>query len=58
MPAFLKPRLNFQHFKKKMTLIADVFPMLQTPKRDVKKMSKKYPLRGPFNKQRVRGTKH
>ena len=25
--AFVKPKLNFQHFKKKMTLIADVFPI-------------------------------
>ena len=25
-PAFLKSTLNFEHFQKKMTLIADVFP--------------------------------
>ena len=29
---FLKPRLNFEHFQKKMTLIADVFSKLRTPK--------------------------
>ena len=31
--AFLKPTLNFAHFQKKMTLIADVFPKLLSPKK-------------------------
>ena len=31
--AFLKCRLNFEHFQKKMTLIADVFPKLSCPKK-------------------------
>ena len=30
--AFLKARLNFEHFQKKMTLIAHVFWKLWTPK--------------------------
>ena len=30
--AFLKSTLNFEHFEKKMTLIADVFPKLPSPK--------------------------
>ena len=30
--AFLKFILNFQHFENKMTLIADVFPKLRSPK--------------------------
>ena len=30
--AFLKSSLNFEHFQKKMTLIADVFLELRTPK--------------------------
>ena len=34
-----------------MTLIADVFPKLWTPKNVVRLLSKKYRLRGPFNKQ-------
>ena len=34
--AFLKARLNFEHLQKKMTLIADVFPKLRTPKYFVK----------------------
>ena len=29
---FLKCTLNFEHFQKKMTLIADVFPKLLSPK--------------------------
>ena len=30
--AFFKSTLNFEHFKNKMTLIADVFPQLLSPK--------------------------
>ena len=29
---FLKSTLNFEHFQKKMTLIANVFPKLPSPK--------------------------
>ena len=29
---FLKGRLNFEHLKTKMIVIADVFPKLRTPK--------------------------
>ena len=31
--AFLKSTLNFEHFEEKMTLIADVFPKLPSPKK-------------------------
>ena len=31
--SFLKSTLNFEHFQKKMTLIADVFPKLPSPKK-------------------------
>ena len=34
--AFLKSTLNFQHFQKKMTLIADVFPKLTSPKKVIR----------------------
>ena len=34
--AFLKFTLNFEHFQKKMTLIADVFPKLQSPKKVIR----------------------
>ena len=33
---FSEFRLNFEHFQKKMTLIAHVFPKLRTPKNEVK----------------------
>ena len=55
--AFLKCRLNFEHFQKKDDLF-DVFPKLQTPKNLVKKISKKSSFRGPFNKPHPKGTKH
>ena len=34
--AFLKSRSNFEHIKKKMTLIANVFPKLRTSKNPVR----------------------
>ena len=34
--AFLKSTLNFEHFEKKMTLIANVFPKLLSPKMVIK----------------------
>ena len=52
---FLKTRLNFEHFQKNMTIIADVFPKLRTPKNVVKQISKKSPFRQPFEKQHVKG---
>ena len=54
--AFLKSRLSFEHFQKKEDFIAAVFPKLQTPKKRVKKISKKSFFRGPFDKHHVKGT--
>ena len=34
--AFLKSTLNFEHFQKKMTLIADIFPKLPRPKKVIR----------------------
>ena len=34
--AFLKSSLNFEHFQKNMTLIADVFPQLPSPKKVIR----------------------
>ena len=48
--AFYKFRYNLQHFLKKMTLLADVFLNIQTPKNVVRGMSKKWRLRGAFDK--------
>ena len=56
--SFLKYTLSFGIFSKKMTLLADVFPKLRTPKTLVNKISKKSPFTAPFGKQPVRGTKH
>ena len=50
---FLNMFLNVS--KKKMTLIADVFPKLWTPKSVVKQISKKYRFRGRFDKQHAKG---
>ena len=35
-PTFLKSTLNFEHFQKKMTLIADVFPKFPSPKKVIR----------------------
>ena len=49
---FLESSWNFEHFaKKRMTLIADVFPKLRTPKNMVTSMSKKSRFKGSFGKQ-------
>ena len=34
--AFSKSKLNFERFQKKMTLIADVFPQLPSPKKVIR----------------------
>ena len=48
---FRNPVYIFNIFKGKMTLIADVFPMLRNPKNVVRSMSQKSRFRGPFVKQ-------
>ena len=47
---FLNLRSILNIFKIKMTLIADVFLNLRTPKNVVRKISKKSPFRGSFDK--------
>ena len=48
----LNSNLHCEHFqKKKMTLIADVFPKLRSPKNLVRSMSKKSHFKGSFRKQ-------
>ena len=46
--SFSKLRVNFEDFIKKITLTADVFLNLRSPKYVVREMSKKSPFRGPF----------
>ena len=45
--AFFKSALNFEHFQKKMTLIAYVFPKLTTTKNVLRQMSKSSRFREP-----------
>ena len=48
--AFLKCSLNFEHFQKKMTLIAGVFLKLRTPKNMARSMRKKSGFRESVEK--------
>ena len=47
--AFFESELNFEHFQKKMTLIAYVFPKLSTTKNVLRSMSKSSRLSGPLD---------
>ena len=49
--AFSKSTLNFEHFQKKMTLLADLFPKLRTLEKGVRYISKKSRFKGPFDRQ-------
>ena len=49
--AFFKSPLNFEHFQKKMTLIAYVFPNLTTTKNVLRQMSKSSRFREPLDKR-------
>ena len=46
---------NLKHFRKKMIVIANVFPKLQTVKDLVKQLSRKHSFRTSFKNQRVNG---
>ena len=49
--AFSKSPLNLEHFQKKTTLIASVFPKLTTPKHLLRSMSKNSRLREQLDRQ-------
>ena len=49
--AFFETALNFEHFQKKTTLIAYVFPKLPTTKDMPKSMSKRSRLRRPLDRR-------
>ena len=49
--AFCKAALNFEHFQKKMTLIAYVFPKLPTTKKVLRQMSKSSRFREPVDRR-------
>ena len=48
---FFKSALNSEHFQKKMTLIAYVFPKLTTTKKVPRQMSKSSGFREPLDKR-------
>ena len=48
---FFKSALNFEHFQKTMTILADAFPKLLSPKDIVRKMSKNSRFRLPIDRQ-------
>ena len=49
--AFFKSALNFEHFQRKMTLIAYVFPKLPTTKNVLRQMSKSSCFREPVDRR-------
>ena len=53
--AFFESTLNFEHFQKKMTLIAYVFPKLPTTKYVLRQMSKCSRFREPVDRRHGKG---
>ena len=49
--AFFESALNFEHFQKKMTFIAYVFPKLPTTKNLLRQMSKSSRFREPLDRR-------
>ena len=49
--AFFESAFNFEHFEKKMTLIAYVFPKLPTTKNLLRQMSKSSRFREPVDRR-------
>ena len=56
--SFSKLRVNFEDFIKKITLTADVFLNLRSPKYVVREMSKRSAFRGLLNTHMLNGSKH
>ena len=51
LSAFSESALNFEHFQKKMTLIAYVFPKVPTTKNVLRQMSKSFCFREPIDRR-------
>ena len=51
LSAFSESALNFEHFQKKMTLIAYVFPKVPTTKNVLRQMSKSFRFREPIDRR-------
>ena len=56
--SFFELALNFEHFQKKMTLIAYVFPKLPTTKNVLRQMSKSSLSENPLTGDILSGPKH
>ena len=56
LSAFFKSALNLEHFQKKMTLIAYVFPKLPTTKNVLRSMSKSSRFREPVDRRHGKWT--
>ena len=56
--AFSKSRLTFEHMEKNMTIIADIFPKLQTAKDVVRKCLKSAVSEDTLTSNMVNGSKH
>ena len=54
LSAFFKSALNSEHFQKKMTLIAYVFPKLPTTKNVLSQMSKSSRFREPVDRRQCK----
>ena len=53
--AFFESALNSEHFQKKITLIAYVFPILPTTKTLLRQMSKSSRFREPLDRRHGKG---
>ena len=49
--SFSKSKLNFEHFQKKLTFIAYLFPKLAAAKEGLRKMSKNSHSKGPLERR-------
>ena len=54
---FFESALNFEHFQRKMTLIAYVFPKLPATKNVLRQMSKSFRFRESFDRRHSKWAK-
>ena len=55
---FFESALNFEHFQKKISIIAYVFPKVPTTKNVLRQMSKSFVSENPLTGDMVSGPKH
>ena len=56
--AFFESALNFEHFQKKTTFIAYVFPILPTTKNVLRQMSKSFRFRERLDRRHSKWAEH